>query len=150
MTPYELTSTIVAIIALVISVIALVKGSKSSQFALEMSVHQNIVATKERVVDRLNDLSRMAVRENRTEEEQSLCKILTQSHRVALENNLNAYDDACEKYLSKKIGKKWFKSQYQREIRSLVNDKNYTEFFDATKSPFRNILKLYNEWENHD
>ena len=74
--------------------------------------------------------------------------ILTQAFKSARELNMNAYDEACAKYLDNKVDKERFKRNYCIEIRRLVEDKNNSEFFNPTTSPYRCILKVYNEWNN--
>lgn len=42
--------------------------------------------------------------------------------KVYIEQFLNAYNEACSKYLQKAIGKKWFNSVYEDEIRKLISE----------------------------
>ena len=74
--------------------------------------------------------------------------ILSQAFNSAIESNLNAYEEACAKYLDNKVDKERFKRNYSVEIRQLVENTNYKKYFDATTSPYKCILKVYNEWNN--
>jgi len=67
--------------------------------------------------------------------------------RIAKQEMLNAYEEACMKYLDAKIDKERFKKTYIIEIRQLVeSDSNKDKF--GTSSPYTAIKKVYNEWNN--
>lgn len=65
-----------------------------------------------------------------------------------LEDLLNAYDEACAKYIDGKIDKDRFKKMYSVEIRQLIENENTKVFYDTVATRFRATLKVYNEWNN--
>lgn len=74
--------------------------------------------------------------------------------REAVEDNLNAYEDACAKYLDNKIDKQRFKKMYHREIQVLCetpSDNAIHSFLHPEgSSKFQAIWKVYREWHHHE
>ncbi|WLZ51986.1 hypothetical protein QPR65_22365 (plasmid) [Enterobacter hormaechei] len=74
--------------------------------------------------------------------------LFKQAYRVAQENWLNAYDQACISYLEGKINKATFKRTYHVQIRNVMKEFGSTSFFSpANLSPYQSILKCFDEWE---
>lgn len=67
---------------------------------------------------------------------------------ASLEDWLNAYDEACAKYLDGKIDKERFKKMYSVEIRQIVEDANTKSYYDGAATRYRATLKVYNEWND--
>ena len=74
--------------------------------------------------------------------------IVRQAFESARELNLNAYEEACAKYLDGKVDKKRFKKNYHVEIRNLVENDNNKDKFDGVTSKYKCILEVYEEWNN--
>ena len=66
----------------------------------------------------------------------------------ALEGVLNAYDEACAKYLDEKVDKERFKKLYHDEIRQLVVDPTIKEKYVEPQTKFHATVKVYTEWNN--
>ena len=66
----------------------------------------------------------------------------------AKEEFLNAYDEACQKYLDKKVDKERFKKSYFVEIQSIVKNDNFKEKYDSQSTDYKATVKVYNEWFN--
>lgn len=62
------------------------------------------------------------------------------------EEFLNAYDEACQKYLDKKVDKERFKKSYFAEIQSIVKNEEFKQKYDSQSSPYKATVKVYNEW----
>jgi hypothetical protein len=162
MSPYEKISVALALVAIVVSVIALIKSTVISNKALKLSddslklshgmneleVNSMITTTKHRVEDITLQMLPLLSKSTKSDEEIAQIAGFKQVLKSAMENNVNAYEEACAKYLDGKIDKVRFKKTYTLELRRLVNDRNHTEFFDAVRSPYKCILKVYDEWEN--
>lgn len=69
--------------------------------------------------------------------------------RDAQQDYLNAYEEACMKYIDGKIDKTRFKKTYFEEIRNIVRDKSYKEQFDFS-STYYAIKQVYDEWNNQE
>lgn len=70
-----------------------------------------------------------------------------------LENILNAYDSACGFYLEKKlmifstINRSSFRERRRKEIINIVESEHLKELLlDKDRSPYKNIWKVYNEF----
>lgn len=150
MTKYELAAIIVASLSalfalgsVVFSYLASKKANSIaaeqkmiSQGQIELQIHQMISQTKK-------DLLEIALRV-----QDGQADILKQAFETARELNLNAYDEACSKYLDKKVDRERFKRNYHVEIRQLVENPVNREKFDGVTSKYKCILKVYEEWNN--
>lgn len=67
---------------------------------------------------------------------------------AAEEDLLNAYDEACAKYLDNKVDKDRFKKLYHDEIRQLVTNSAYIEKYREPQTKFHATNKVYTEWNN--
>ena len=142
MSPYEKISVALALAAIVFSVIAFIKSTVISNKALKLShgmneleVNSMITTTKHRVEDITLQMLPLLSKSTKSDEEIAQIAGFKQVLKSALENNVNAYEEACAKYLDGKIDKVRFRKTYTLELRRLVNDRNHTEFFDAVRSP---------------
>lgn len=66
----------------------------------------------------------------------------------AKEELLNAYEEACAKYIDKKIDKKTFKRMYYGEIENIVNDDEFKKMINWPKSKFPHIVQVHQEWNS--
>ena len=107
-----------------------------SQGQIELEIHQMISRTKRDVLD-----IALKIQGNQM-------GIVQQAFETAREMNLNAYDEACSKYLDGKVDKERFKKNYHVEIRQLVENPNNKDKFDAVTSKYKCILAVYDEWNN--
>jgi hypothetical protein len=65
----------------------------------------------------------------------------------AVENWLNAYDDACGLYIDNKLDKERFKKNYYHEIIELIEDKEFENYFvPEYKSRYYKLIMVYKEW----
>ena len=65
-----------------------------------------------------------------------------------IEEEINAYDQACLFYKERKIDKKSFKKTYKTEILNLIEDRNYKEVgkFNDIDCKYENLINVYKEW----
>ncbi|MCL2575808.1 MAG: hypothetical protein FWE33_05180 [Defluviitaleaceae bacterium] len=68
--------------------------------------------------------------------------------KTALERHLNAYDEACQKYIEGKIDKISFRDMYRSEIRNLAENEVTSKLILSETSNYQSIKKVYKEWEN--
>ncbi len=150
MTCYEKTAIIVSVISALVSIGSIIfshcaaKKANSiaaeqkmiSQGQIELEIHQMISQTKRDVLD-----IALKIQGNQM-------GIVQQAFETAREMNLNAYDEACSKYLDGKVDKERFKKNYHVEIRQLVENPNNKDKFDAVTSKYKCILAVYDEWNN--
>ena len=149
----DLAMVILTALAVLVSVIALYVSFKASQKGNELaSVANDLTKTA-------NDMQmaqvEMQIRELilsarsrvqfKNDEDIELCKSMLDS---ALEGVLNAYDEACAKYLDGKVDKERFKKLYHDEIRQLVDDATTKEKYMEPQTKFHATVKVYTEWNN--
>lgn len=147
----DFLSNVIAGFALVVSIISLIKSNSTSKAAnklteaandltkgqVEMQIREIISTAKARYADIAIQLSKD--NDNET---------LISSTFAALEDVLNAYDEACSKYIDKKVDVSRFKKLYITEIRNLVEDDNTKSFYFMPQSKFQATVKVYREWNN--
>lgn len=146
MTLYQIVAIIISSIGLLISIISIVRANNAHKIAqgqIELNIHQLLNQTKKDVMD-----ISITIAEKCSDNQQDMKDALNKAFRTATERNLNAYEEACAKYLDNKIDKERFKKSYNIEIRQLVEDSNNKDKFDATTSHYKAILKVYNEWND--
>ena len=143
MSPYEIVAVVISVISIIMSIISLRKAWKADKIAqgqIEISIHQLINQTKKDVMD-----ISVIVSEKLSANKEEIEEALKQALKTAQEQNLNAYEEACAKYLDGKVDKERFKKNYSVEIRQLVE--KYSEKYGAT-TPYKATIKVYNEWNN--
>ena len=143
MSLYEIVAVVISVISIIMSIISLIKAWKADKIAqgqIEISIHQLINQTKKDVMD-----ISVIVSEKLSANKEEIEEALKQALKTAQEQNLNAYEEACAKYLDGKVDKERFKKNYSVEIRQLVE--KYSEKYGAT-TPYKATIKVYNEWNN--
>ena len=146
MTLYEIVAIVISAIGILISIISIVRANNAHKIAqgqIELNIHQLISQTKKDVME-----VSLLIAEKCSNDDQEMKGVLKQALNTASEQNLNAYEEACAKYLDNKVDKERFKKNYHIEIRQLVEDENNGNKFDATTSPYKAILKVYKEWND--
>ena len=73
------------------------------------------------------------------------CKVYQKLIESAHERILNSYDEACMKYLDKKIDRIRFKKTYRTEIRNLVKSEENKKYF-GPGGEYQAIQKVYEMW----
>lgn len=165
MTTYEILSTVTASLALVVSVAAFLKASAASERSNSIAA-ENLKLVHAQVENEVNNQIREAT--NRLQDfmtdnvdffnkpEASLTaaekKKRTRLKKVAeslIEEYLNAYDQACQKYRDGKIDKVRFKKNYDRHIQRIGEDKDYGARIRHGHD-YAALRSVYDEWENHE
>ncbi len=80
-------------------------------------------------------------------------ELLSKSRSAIIENYLNAYEDACGKYIDNKIDKIRFKKSYVSEIANLckADVESYAKHMHPkATSKYEAIWKVYDEWHRHE
>ena len=104
---------------------------------VEMQIRELILSARSRYEDKAVQFK------NDTDNEFSKAMI-----ESALEGVLNAYDEACAKYLDEKVDKERFKKLYHDEIRQLVVDPTIKEKYVEPQTKFHATVKVYTELNN--
>lgn len=127
----------ISVLAFAFSLFSFIRSSALIKGQVEMQIREMISSARWR----FSDLSiQLADEENNT--------TLAASTMAALEDVLNAYDEACAKYIDNKVDRERFKKLYANEIRNLVEDENTKKYYVMPQSRFQATVKVYREWNN--
>lgn len=142
MTIYEKISISISSIALVVSLLSVIfskinmnKIEKIYYGQSELAIRESITNAKNKITDILSNVNN----QNNLYTKQCM--------KVAIEQLLNSYEEACTKYIDSKIDKKRFKKTYFNEIKNLVESEELNQYFNFG-SKYDAIKKVYNEWFN--
>ena len=151
-------SLLVAVISLIMSAASNAKANRLQHESVRLAsamVETEIRATIAEETTHVNEvamkltplLSKQKTGKMKEREEHEL-QALRKNWKAAVQGMLNAYEEACTKYLDRKIDRDRFKATYHVEIRNLLEAEHLKEFFDAHTSRYKAIIKVYDEWEN--
>lgn len=127
------------------------EANKTSVANLEFIINETIRGAYKDVMSRNDLVMPLLVKKTNGElshEEKEAFNYYKETVIVANESYINAYEEACAKYLDNKTDKTRFKKNYFISLRQLVEKEEYKPFFDSTTSRYKAILKVYNEWND--
>ena len=127
----------ISVLALGFSLFSFFRSSSLTKGQVEMQIREMISSAKWRYAD----LGIQLAKDNQN-------TTLVASTTAALEDVLNAYDEACAKYIDNKVDKERFKKLYVTEIRNLVEDENTKSYYVMPQSRFHATVKVYRKWNN--
>lgn len=137
---YEVMAIILSIIALLISLLSLIfskinmnRVEKIYYGQTELTIRGSITSARNKITDILLNSN---INNN---------KYTDQLMKSATEELLNSYEEACSKYLDKKVDKKRFKKTYLDEIKNVVEYDGFDVYFKFS-SKYDAIKKVYTEW----
>ena len=156
----DIIPVIIAAVGLVVSILAYVKSNKSQKEAsrlsnsafrltqgnVEIEVRNMIRESKKFLLETIKEL--VLLNNNDYKDSDSIKTNVDLIYKTAIEEMINAYEEACMKYIDDKIDKKRFQKTYQLEIRNLIQTSPTKEKIDSISSPYHAIKKVYSEWEN--
>lgn len=141
---------IIALFALFISIISLFKSWQAKDMANKLTNEANML-TKGQVEIQIREMISAA----RYRYSEMGCKFLDKETKEetaksfinsATEDYLNAYDEACAKYLDGKVDKKRFKKLYFNEIKNLVEHEQTRDKYIGPQTRFQDTVDVYQEW----
>jgi hypothetical protein len=148
MTIYEGMTLGLAGLAIIVSVLSFLRSNAVAHGMIELEVSGMISKSQERVEDLSIQMNPLLSVAEKSEEQKKQLEVLVRVFKSAVENNINAYEQACAKYLDGKIDRKRFKKTYQRSLRQIVQNPQHESHFKEPTSTYYAILKVYKEWEN--
>lgn len=114
--------------------------NKIAQGEIELHIHQMITQTSKDIID-VSLKSSEASGDIKKKE-----ALLTSALNTAVENYLNAFEQACSVYIDNKVDRERFKKNYSAEIRELVENPAYNKKIDTCTIAYKCIRKVYTEW----
>ncbi|MGW6297976.1 hypothetical protein [Peribacillus butanolivorans] len=151
MSKYEIVSLIASSLAILISIATYLKSNSIAMGNLELAIRERLSTSKtvlQNSIQQMIPLLSKKETEGLNPAETMQFEAFEGIYKSSIEDNLNAYEEACAKYLDKKVDRKRFKKIYKAEIKQLVENESHTNHFHPTTSRFKAILKVYNKWEN--
>ncbi len=111
------------------------KYNKLVQGQVEIQIRERITNARIRyedfIINHQNDLN---------------SELIKKAYESIKEEFLNAYEEACQKYLDNKVDKKRFKKSYHIEIKNIVGNGAFKEKYDTQSTPYNATVKVYKEW----
>ncbi|WP_010605705.1 hypothetical protein [Pseudoalteromonas maricaloris] len=165
-----LASAFIALASMIATIYFSSKASRASKESLhnadranniaigqtETALREQIYNTRNRMEEsglKINDFLKGRDREVLSVEELPHLEFLERTWHSSVESHLNAYEDACGKYLDDKTDKLRFKKTYINEIKNICNPKR-TSFerlmHPESTSNFEAIWKVYKEWHHYE
>jgi len=118
---------------------------------VELEISQSIENAKSNVNDisiiMVPLVSRERLKTTSSEDDETL-ELYRKNFNAATQTLINYYDSACSKYIDGKVDKVRFKKSYKNEIRKLVENDDFKEYFNPLTSSYKPILNVYSEWED--
>lgn len=133
----DLISIIISLAAFGFSLFSFHKSNSLMKGQVEMQIREMISSAQCRYADLGLQLSK---------DDQN--EALIASVNAALEIVLNAYDEACAKYIDKKVDRERFKKSYMTEIRNLVEGDSTKSYYVMPQSKYQSTVIVYREWYN--
>ena len=122
----------------------------------ETSLREQIMIARNRMEDcglKIGVFLKGRKKEDLNKEELPHLDFLERTWHSSIENCLNAYEDACGKYLDDKTDKARFKKAYINEVKNICDPKrtSYERLMHPeSTSNFEAIWKIYKEWHRHE
>ena len=126
-------SLIVAIASFIVTKFNATKIEKIYYGQTELSIRGTITSAKNRIANTIQESADNSYSD--------------QLFKFAIEELLNAYEEACAKYIDSKVDKKRFRKTYYDEIKNIVENKEFDNYFKRG-SKYNAITKVYDEWFN--
>lgn len=141
MTTYECYAIFISIISLLLSILSLIFSQINSKRMnriyygqTEMTIRESISSAKYKVAEAIKNSG-----DNNPYSSQIV--------KVSIEELLNSYEEACAKYIDKKVDKKRFKKLYYDEIKNVVESQELKNYYNVG-SKYCTTKKVYNNWCN--
>lgn len=80
------------------------------------------------------------------ENHDNIYKVKLQMYNSVLQDYLNTFEEACCKYIDRKVSRKRFKSNYKYSIKEICTSGLFDDKLNSKDNTYINILTLYNKW----
>lgn len=131
-------STITAMVSAVATILTYINGKKTAYGNIELQIRSMISDAKYHLLE-------FSYKFGKNEND-----IDTEQFDALIEEVLNAYDEACAKYLDRKVDRDRFKKMYYYEIIQTVENEEYQNYYSQTNSKYGATLKVYKQFIPHD
>ena len=142
----SIVAVFVSIVSFILSHDAQKNGNRIAGAANEMLKGQVEMQIREMISSARRHYEEISFRAS-TDEDKEILKAIEES---ALENVLNAYDEACAKYIDYKVDRERFKKLYFEEIKQVVEDPSISDKYKEPQTKYHATNKVYTEWNNRE
>jgi len=118
----------------------------TAQQSIELTIGSLIFSNRSKMEETEYELEQLK-KNNPNESDEFRKKVYIE----AIEEYLKTFDRACIFYLDERFDKDKFIKEYKQEIRKIVEKEDlYSRYFNRNiiNANFKNILKVYEKWEN--
>jgi len=113
--------------AIIVPFIIYIIGRKLSHASIEIQIREMISTSKIRSLGKGNTTS-------------------SSENDPYIEDLLNSYDEACAKYLDKKVSRKSFERMYKFEIRGMIQNEPFSYYYLKRPEEYASTLAVYKDW----
>ncbi|EHN6182267.1 hypothetical protein KJF03_000930 [Salmonella enterica] len=162
---YNIYSLIVSIIALLLSVYTFIKSRRDVKVAqqnasealklqygaIELQIRTGITSARNTINNMAPILSPYLAKKQSgllSDEEAYTLELLYKTYDSCIEDLLNQYDEACQKYIDDKVDKLMFKKTYFNEINNIISSNDLSSYYNVLTSKYKATLSVYNKWVN--
>lgn len=160
---YSLYSLGVSIIALLLSIYTFIKSRqdvkvaqqnanealKLQHGAIELQIRTGITSARNTINNMAPILSPFLAKKKSgslTSEDAYALELLYKAYDSCVEDLLNQYDEACQKYLDGKVDKLMFKETYFNEIKNIMTSPDLSSYYNIPMKKYKATLTVCNEW----
>ena len=138
MTIDAIITLVIGIGTILVAICAIINSYQNTRLAqaqVEMQIRERISNARVRYED-------LTIKHGQKTDNDLILAVFKSSE----EEFANAYDEACQKYLDKKVDKIRFKKSYSNEIKNIVDDSAFSERYKGSQTRFQATVKVYNKW----
>ena len=144
-----MSDTIITGLALLVSVINVVlyfrlQGKYNEMTRTQMLTAQGAIETQVR--NSISDATKEVLHYATEVEKNPSSKVIQQAYFSAEEMYRNAYEDACAKYLDRKIDVERFEKMYKHEINKHVKYPQQKEIYATNQTTYATKVAVYKKW----
>lgn len=139
-------SLIISVISCLGSIISAGYSYKQARKANKINSGQTEIFLRNLIFERKKTLNEFMLKYVPDDSKDELIKKIFES---LIEDELNAYEEACSKYLDNKLDKKRFKQNYKDEIKKLTEDDDIFKIMSSKMYDYNSIFKVNDEFKNN-
>ncbi|EJH2658840.1 hypothetical protein NDG35_002020 [Salmonella enterica] len=162
---YNIYSLAVSIVALLLSIYTFIKSRKDVRIAqnnanealklqygsIELQIRTGITSARNTINNMVPILSPFLAKKKSgslSEEEKYTITLLYKAYDSYVEDLLNQYDEACQKYIDGKVDKVTFREAYFSEIKNIISSQELSTYYSRSTSKYKATLTVYDIWMN--
>jgi hypothetical protein len=114
---------------------------------LEITVDERLQASDE-VLRFANEIALLLNKQHRSNADEARLSDLERLLPAHIEKQLNRWEQSCVLYLQGRLNRDRFKQLYRASLRATVEASFNQKYLVPPTTPYRNIIRVYDEWEH--